>query len=618
VLLLIEAKKSLAMNDLQLRNDASVINPRGVFRFERKIVIPQISEKNGKRELKWLMSLDGVNFTETDHTMRVNLPDGFEDDLTYCGEFTSARWGNKWIMTYTRREGERKVLVWATSADLQNWEAHGETSVVDEKAIAVADMRDEPVWLVFGEQVMRVALIDMAGALRVIRKKVAKPRRRYFDSSDLMPLLATNTEQGIFVLYDCSYQESAGGIKLQLGGLLLDSKNPKKITWRSEVPLFSQEYESATEVEPLGAVTQGDSLMVYWKIVGGGLLSVRLPNPVFQRTAERPRVLELLARHEENPILAPDPGKSWEAAGTFNPAALMVDGVVHFIYRAQGADGISTFGYAASEDGCKIDLRSKEPVYVPRAKFEGVRGKPTPYLGDWQSGWGWGGCEDPKLTRMGDRVYMTYVAHDGASPPRSVLTSIALEDFVNNNWEWEDPKLISPPGVVTKSACLLEEQVNGKYVMFHRIFPNILVDYLDNLEFGKGKWLEGHASISVRLDRWDSRKLSIGAPPIKTDAGWLSIYHAVDDRDDRKYKIGAMILDLMDPARVLWRSRYPFLSPEMWYENDWKPGIAYPSGAVVKDDELLVYYGGGDKTICLARSPLETFMSRLMQPMHAV
>ena len=93
-------------------------------------------------------------------------------------------------------------------------------------------------------------------------------------------------------------------------------------------------------------------------------------------------------------------------------------------------------------------------------------------------------------------------------------------------------------------------------------------DYLDDLEFEGDSWLEGHTSIPVRPELWDSRKLSVGAPPIKTDEGWLVIYHAVDDRDDTRYKIGAMILDLKDPAKVLWRTKYPMLEPNMWYEND--------------------------------------------------
>lgn len=79
-----------------------------------------------------------------------------------------------------------------------------------------------------------------------------------------------------------------------------------------------------------------------------------------------------------------------------------------------------------------------------------------------------------------------------------------------------------------------------------------------------------------------------------------------------KYKVGVMILAKDNPSQVLWRTKYPMLSPDMWYENAWKQGMAYPSGAVVKDDELLVYYGGGDKTVCLARAGMEEFMKRLM------
>ncbi|MBI2288040.1 MAG: hypothetical protein HYU83_03525, partial [Chloroflexi bacterium] len=232
----------------------------------------------------------------------------------------------------------------------------------------------------------------------------------------------------------------------------------------------------------------------------------------------------------------------------------------------------------------------------------------------------WGGCEDPRLTRIDDRVFMTYVAFDGYSPPRVALTSIHIDDFLARNWQWKKPVLISPPGCVDKNACLLPEKIKSKYVIFHRIFPDILIDFVDDLDFdGTTRWLKGEFKIRPRAAYWDSRKLGAGAPPIKTKAGWLLIYQAIGESDPSRYKIGAMLLDLEDPAKVLARLEEPILEPQASYENEgWKTGVIYPCGAVVIKDRLLVYYGGADKVTCVASVKLDELLDRLAGVREAV
>lgn len=105
-----------------------------------------------------------------------------------------------------------------------------------------------------------------------------------------------------------------------------------------------------------------------------------------------------------------------------------------------------------------------------------------------------------------------------------------------------------------------------------------------------------------------------GAPPIKTKDGWLLIYYAVDDKDDSQYKIGAMLLDLERPEKVLYRTDQPILSPVEWYENEGhKSGVSYPCGAVVKEGTLYVYYGGADTVVAVASAPIKTFINTLKQ-----
>ncbi len=208
---------------------------------------------------------------------------------------------------------------------------------------------------------------------------------------------------------------------------------------------------------------------------------------------------------------------------------------------------------------------------------------------------------------------MIYVAFDGWQPPRLALTSILLKDFLSRRWLWEKPVLISPPGVVDKSGCLLPEKIKGKYVIFHRIFPNILIDFVDDLNFdGKTKWLKGQYQIKVREGKWDSLKIGMGGPPLKTKDGWLVIYYGVDKKSSSKYYIGAMLLDLKNPTKVLYRSNQPILTPQEEYEmNGFKPGIAYPCGAVIVNGKLLVYYGAADSYVAVAEARLEEFIENL-------
>jgi predicted GH43/DUF377 family glycosyl hydrolase len=327
----------------------------------------------------------------------------------------------------------------------------------------------------------------------------------------------------------------------------------------------------------------------------------------------------VLKRYEGNPILRPEPKHWWESKAVFNPAAIYEGGKVHILYRALGDTDTSVLGYASSSDGFHIDERLDQPVYVPREPFEGVgavRQAEVELSDNYTSGGSFaGGCEDPRLTRIDDRVYMTYVAYDGYSSPRIALSSINIDDFLNKNWKWKKPVLISRPDIVDKNACILPEKINGKYVIFHRIFPEILIDFVDDLDFdGEGRWLEGQFKIPIMesASSWDSRKVAAGPPPMRTKDGWLFIYHAIDDKDEFRYKMGAMLLDINYPPKVLARTTHPILEPLARYENEGlKTGVVYPCGAVILKDQLFVYYGGADMVVCVATAKMDEFMLQL-------
>lgn len=346
-----------------------------------------------------------------------------------------------------------------------------------------------------------------------------------------------------------------------------------------------------------------------------------------------------LRRMRENPILAPVAGHWWESDAVFNPAAFLYNGRIHLLYRALGRDGISRIGYASSSDGIHFDERLPYPVYEPtkdllpdprtithhaytlKSSITAVTRSSLSYdTVNNGSGGGWGGSEDPRTVVIDGTLYMTFTAFGGWDSERMTLTSLALDNLSEKRWLWSKGVYLSPPGEVQKNWILFPEKIDGKFAILHSISPKILIDYFDTFDVFDGRtFIEGSVRRGGRANSWDKAVRGAGAPPVKTDRGWVLFYHGYDPaHPEIGYKIGAMLLDLKDPSKVLYRSNAPVLEPKEWYENDWKPGVAYASGAVVYKGDLIVYYGGGDKHIAAAKLPLGEFLDKLMEPQNKV
>jgi len=317
---------------------------------------------------------------------------------------------------------------------------------------------------------------------------------------------------------------------------------------------------------------------------------------------------ELLIKPKDNLIMMPIADHDWEAWQVFNPGVIVLEDRIHFIYRAIGVDGISCFGYASSPDGFLIDERLPHPVYEHPSLNSGLN-----YY-SFGSGGSFGGAEDARLTRVDneDNIFMTYTACDEGL--RVALTSIKVKDFLKKNWQWEKPVLISPPGEVHKNWVIFPEKINGQYAILHSLRPRVLIAYRDNLNFQKGEYINSFYDGYNEETGWEIRIRGAGAPPIKTKYGWLVFYHANDKSDPNKYKVGAILLDLMNPETTLMRSSKPILEPdEPFQSNGFKPGIVYVSGAVVKDGTLFIYYGVADNYICVAWANFDEFLNDLVQ-----
>lgn len=340
-------------------------------------------------------------------------------------------------------------------------------------------------------------------------------------------------------------------------------------------------------------------------------ITKRVAKPRLKKLHKKLSPLDL-EKSIHNPIITPQDHAYWESKATFNPSAIFADGVFHIVYRAIGENDTSVIGYASSHDGITIDERSTHPIYIHHSDHF-AKISPHPIL--YGSGGGWnGGSEDPRLTLLNDRVYMTYTAFDGWGSVRIALTSISLEDFLAKQWDWKEPVLISTPGQLHKNWVLFPKKIHGKFAILHGISPEIMIDYFDTLDE-----LDGHTFIeSIHQDdpRWQFRDKGIrgvGPAPLDTKYGWLVLYHAMDKDNPNQYKLWAMILDHDNPTKILYKGTEPILEPDQLYENEgFKSGIVYSCGAIIKGKKLFVYYGGADTVTCVATANLDNFLKELI------
>lgn len=294
-----------------------------------------------------------------------------------------------------------------------------------------------------------------------------------------------------------------------------------------------------------------------------------------------------LTRSKQNPLIRPNKKLWWEAVSIFNAGVVLDNGKVHMLYRALGGDRISRFGYASSQDGLKFTNFKDTPVFEsdPFDEFERL------------------GCEDPRITKIGDTFYIVYCSasvHPATYPTTNFSTSFAPWRVRVSMLSTKDFLTFIRHGVLIPSAdskdgTLFPEKINNQYVLLHRIWPDIWIAFSDNLK----EWYDHKVIVKTRENSWDSSKVGAGAPPIKTDIGWLLFYHGADHKN--VYRLGILVLDLDDPTKVLYRSKRPILEPEKGHERKgFVNNVVFTCGAIEKEEKYLVYYGAADNSICMA------------------
>jgi predicted GH43/DUF377 family glycosyl hydrolase len=205
------------------------------------------------------------------------------------------------------------------------------------------------------------------------------------------------------------------------------------------------------------------------------------------------------------------------------------------------------------------------------------------------------------------------------SPNLTFLEAINITetDRYKNFWK----KQIQEKGeniiIWDKDGCLFPEKINGKYALLHRIEPDIQIVYFEDFFELKHKdfWEEYFRKLEEKIVmkpkyKWEEEKIGAGAPPIKTDFGWLLLYHGVDK--NRIYRAGLSLLDIENPNKEIARLQFPLFEPYYeWERNGNVPNVVFPTGAFIKDEILYIFYGCADKRIGFAEVELKEIIKLL-------
>jgi predicted GH43/DUF377 family glycosyl hydrolase len=309
-----------------------------------------------------------------------------------------------------------------------------------------------------------------------------------------------------------------------------------------------------------------------------------------------------LERARHNPILVPDVSNWWESKAVFNCGILNDGKTIHMLYRAVGEyeKYVSRIGYASSSDGILFNRR-REVAISPQEYYEKY------------------GLEDPRLMRIGSSIYVTYVVlSDYVRAMPSASTALAqTDDFLH----YKRSGIITIPGSDDKDTVLFprenNEDKNLRFRILHRpsswVGPGYNTDK-PSIWLGEGDSItsyDKHTLLIKPEHDWESLKVGVGIPPIKTEKGWLVIYHGVSS--ERVYSAGAFLLDTSEPTKILGRTKEPILKPEETYERNGDVGnVVFPTGACILDGNLYVYYGGADKVCCLATTDLGGLLEEIL------
>jgi predicted GH43/DUF377 family glycosyl hydrolase len=332
-------------------------------------------------------------------------------------------------------------------------------------------------------------------------------------------------------------------------------------------------------------------------------------------------------------ILLQKTTNNFENEGVLNPAAIRDGEYVHLLYRAVSTGNHSSVGYCKLKGPLFIEERNKTALLSPELDYESH------------------GIEDPRIVKIEDTYYLTFTAYDGVNALGCLATSKDLIHFERKGiivpqitYE-EFNKLIGAKGISNekyyrynqhdhilekdgtemliwdKNVMFFPRRIGGKLFFLHRIRPEIqIVTAFESFEEMTPEFWQHyfeHFNDYVVLKPKYEHEVSYiggGCPPIETEHGWLMIYHGVHDSlKGYVYSACAALLNLEIPQKEIARLPYPLFVPEFHWELKGEVNnVCFPTGAVVFDDILYIYYGAADERVACASMNLSELLNELL------
>ncbi|HWZ04911.1 MAG TPA: hypothetical protein VNX40_14945 [Mucilaginibacter sp.] len=314
----------------------------------------------------------------------------------------------------------------------------------------------------------------------------------------------------------------------------------------------------------------------------------------------------------------------FEDESVLNPAVIHAGNTIYMFYRAVHTRNYSTIGYCEMDGPTSVKVRWQKPFLSPEFDYESH------------------GMEDPRIVKIDDTYYLTYVAFDGDNALGALATSTDLKNFTKQG-------IIAPKIAYddfdryTKVQCDLNEKylrynrgahiladkdlvffprrINGKLTFLHRIKPDIqltavneISELTDEFWVNYFKHFDEHIFLCPKYPH-EVSYVGGGCPPIETEHGWLIIYHGVKDAvKGYEYSCCAALMDIDEPFKEIARLPYPLFKPELDYELKGDvDDVCFPTGTILQGDTLYIYYGAADELIACASVSLSGLIEELLK-----
>lgn len=335
-------------------------------------------------------------------------------------------------------------------------------------------------------------------------------------------------------------------------------------------------------------------------------------------------------------ILLQKTAHGFENEAVLNPATIQVENTIHLFYRAVSIGNYSSIGHCTLSDPLTILERMDVPALFSQCEYESH------------------GVEDPRIVRIDELFYLTYTAYDGVNALGVLSVSKDLlhwerqgiivpqityrefnrfagskfplnEKYLRYN---EHERVVEKKGIKVllwdKNVIFFPRRIDGKLFFLHRIKPDIQIVCINELteltpEFWQNYFLHFDENIVI-TPKYEHEVSYVGggSPPIETKHGWLIVYHGVCDTvSGYVYSGCAALLDLENPQKEIARLPYPLFKPE----NEWEligevHNVCFPTGTILIDDKLYIYYGAADEQIAVASLSISALLEELLLHKH--